>query len=253
MMRQHVRASSWTTCLLAAAGSLVAPEAQAQIVANGGFESGFTGWTRADQLGSNGTFFVQTGTTSPVNGIVVPAPPGGIQAAMSDAQGPGSHVLYQDLTIPTGSFTSGQLQFSLFIGNRATAFSIPTPASLDFSTPALNQQARVDLLRPVADPFTVATADVVANVYQTQIADPLVSGYTTVTIDVTALVNAEAGNTLRLRFAEVDNVNFFQMGVDSVSLTVVPIPEPSSLLACSIGALGLWARRRVSLRPGTGS
>src|SRR5262252_2097616 len=62
------------------------------LILNGGFESGLTSWTRVDQLGSEGTFFPQSGTVSPVNGDLVPAPPGGAFAAMSDAFGPGSHV-----------------------------------------------------------------------------------------------------------------------------------------------------------------
>lgn len=249
MMPRQILQTGLATILI----SLCSSPARAQIIVNGGFETGFTGWTRADQLGSNGTFALQSGTISPVNGTTVPTPPGGIQAAMTDAQGPGSHVLYQDFTIPAGTFSSGQLQFSLFVGNRATAFSIPSPASLDFSTPALNQQARVDLLRTTADPFSVAAADIVANAYQTALADPLVSGYTTVTVDITAIANANAGGTLRLRFAEVDNVNFFQLGVDNVSITVTPIPEPSSLLVCAVGALAIRARRRLSGRPGTDS
>src|SRR5207249_4581697 len=130
-------------------GSAAAPAARADVllINNGGFEAGFAGWARADQLGSDGTFLLQRGNASPVNGIAVPAPPGGITAAMSDAQGPGSHVLYQDFVVPSSPVGSAQLRFALFIGNRADAFRTPSPASLDFSTPTLNQQARVDILR----------------------------------------------------------------------------------------------------------
>jgi hypothetical protein len=97
----------------------MSPGLRAQI-ANGGFEAGLGGWTSADQVGSDGTFFWQIGTASPVNGDPVPAPPGGLYAAMTDAQGPGSHVLYQNITftarlgrarlaslsatVPTGSY-----------------------------------------------------------------------------------------------------------------------------------------------------
>ena len=38
------------------------------VISNGGFESGLTSWTKADQLGSDGTFSSQSGTLSPVNG-----------------------------------------------------------------------------------------------------------------------------------------------------------------------------------------
>ena len=43
-------------------------QAPAATILNGGFESGFTGWTRVDQIGSEGNFAQQSGTTSPVNG-----------------------------------------------------------------------------------------------------------------------------------------------------------------------------------------
>src|SRR5205807_739403 len=66
------------------------------VISNGGFEAGLTSWTRVDQLGSEGTFFSQSGSLSPVNGNPVPSPPEGATAAMTDAPGPGSHVLYQD-------------------------------------------------------------------------------------------------------------------------------------------------------------
>lgn len=214
----------------------------ANIVTNGGFESGFSSWTRGDQLGSEGTFALQTGTTSPLNGDPVPAPPGGSFAAMSDALGPGSHVLYQDIIIPA-SVPSATLSFAVFVGNRADRFV--TPNTLDFSTPALNQQARVDILAGGTDPFTVSG---LLNVFQTHVGDPLVSGYTPVSLDVTSLLNAHLGETLRLRFAEVDNVFTFQLGVDNVALDVggsQTVPEPASwLLIVTVGLAGIWRHRR---------
>ena len=108
---------------------------------------------------------------------------------------------------------------------------------------AFNQQARVDILLAGTDPFSVAGANVLLNVFQTNPGDPLVSGYTTYTANLSSLLAAHTGQTLRLRFAETDNVNFFQLGVDKVSLTV---PEPTSilLLGTGFGGLLLTARRR---------
>jgi hypothetical protein len=161
---------------------------------------------------------------------------------MSDSAGPGSHALYQDFVVP--AFVPGAtLKFSIFVNNGATAFS--TPNSLDFSTPALNQQARVDILRANADPFSLAPADVLLNAFQTALNSPLVTGYNDFTIDVGALLAANAGQTLRLRFAEVDNVNFFNFGVDAVSLTI--IPAPSALALAGIIGLGATRRRRASI------
>ena len=210
------------------------------LILNGGFESGFTSWVRANQLGSEGTFSLQSGTVSPVNGNSVPSPPGGLNAAMTDAFGPGSHVLYQDFLVPA---EGALLSFSLFIGNRADRFA--TPATLDFSTPTLNQQARVDILRAGPDPFTVAAADILLNLYRTQVGDPLVSGYNTLNFDLTSLFSANVGQTLRLRFAETDNLSAFQFGVDNVQLeTATTAPEPQSILLLGTGVLALLAIRR---------
>jgi hypothetical protein len=222
-----------------------APVTAANLITNGGFEAGLTGWTVADQVGSDGTFTQQSGTASPVNGDVVPPPPEGTFAAMTDAMGPGSHVLYQDFVVPTGPLATTFLSFQLFIGNRADEFFTPNPATLDFSTPALNQQARVDILRAGTDPLSVDSADVLLNVYQTMPGDPAVSGYTPILADITALLQANAGNTLRLRFAEVDNVFTFQLGVDNVSIAAVP--EPATLAGAALGGLltlAFVARRR---------
>jgi len=236
---------TWRLAVLACALTL---SAQAGLIVNGGFESGFTAWTRADQLGSEGTFALQTGTLSPVNGLPVPPPPAGITAAMTDAAGPGSHVLYQDIFVPS-VVPAASLSFSLFVSTSAPDFF--TPAHLDFATLDLNQQVRVDLLRSTADPFTVAPGDILLNLHQTLPGDPLVSGYSSVLVDVTTLLQAHAGETLRLRFAEVDNVNVFNLGVDAVDLQVIPEPAMAGLLGGLLCAgIVMWSRWGSRARTG---
>lgn len=238
----HFRAVSLAGAL---ACLFVSSSQAAPLIINGGFESGFTGWTRADQLGSDGTFAIQSGTASPINAIPVPAPPGGLNAAMTDAQGPGSHVLYQDIFIPA-SVTTPLLSFQLYLNKQAPDYFVPNPASLDFSTPDLNQQFRVDIMTIGADPFSVAAADILQTIYQTLPGDPLVSGYFTVSVDLTTLLAANSGQTLRLRFADVDNVFTFNAGVDDVAFTQssTPVPEP----ATGIAGLALLALLAVSTR-----
>ena len=152
--------------------------------------------------------------------------------------------------MPTG-VTSATLSFDLFINNLADAFSVPSPATLDFSTPAPNQQARVDLLTGSSGLFSVAAADVLQNLPQTNVGDPLTAGYFTTTIDLTALLAARAGQTLRLRFAEVDNVLNFNLGVDNVSLEAVSatVPQPLSLFLLGSGLAAVALRRRASAPP----
>ena len=221
-----------------------------ELITNGGFEVGLVGWARTDQVGSfpGSTWFVQSGTFSPASFLPVPPPPGPTHAAMSDGLGPGSHVLFQNFVVPFG-VTSAALSFDRFIGNRDAAFF--TPSSLDF-TVIPNQQARVDILigTPSSE-FSVAAADVLANIFQTQVGDPLVAGYTLQTTGLTALLQAHQGQTLQLRFAEVDNQNFFQFGVDVVSLSVATaaaVPEPASLALLGSGVLALAAICRRSRR-----
>lgn len=228
-----------SVCCMLAVACAFSSLAQAAFVSNGGFESGLAGWTIADQIGSDGTFFVQSGTASPVNGDPVPAPPGGTNAAMTDAQGPGTHVLYQNFTA-TSPVSSAVLVFDVFVGNRSDAFR--TPNTLDFSTPTLNEQGRVDILLGSADPFSLAVADVLLNAYRTNVGDPLISGYTHQAVDITALVNSHLNTPLMLRFAETDNVFTFQLGVDNVDV----VPEPASLGMLAAGVVMLMRRRSLN-------
>src|SRR5262245_11945580 len=110
------------SCVVAVLGCLPLP-AHADLI-NGNFEAGLTGWTAANQVGSDGACRSQTGTVSPVNGFTVPAPPEGTKAAMTDSQAGGSHIIYQDFTVPAG-VSLGSLAFSLYLNNQANAYFTP--------------------------------------------------------------------------------------------------------------------------------
>jgi hypothetical protein len=130
----------------------------------------------------------------------------------------------------------------------APALAADAPDTLDFGTPVLNQQARVDILRDGADPFSVAPADVLLSVFQTGVGDPLVSGYTHHSVDITALLNANLNTPLTLRFAETDNVNIFQFGVDNVVLEATAVPDSLPPSMVFLVLLGLcWAGHREQL------
>lgn len=230
--------------LSAGALTCLAPSlAPAQTVLNGSFESGLAGWTTVDQIGSNGAFFAQIGTSSPVNGFAVPAPPNGARSAMTDAVAGGSHVLYQDILVPAIVSPGTLIAFSLYLDNGAETYF--NPGNLDWAMTNtngqlnLNQQARIDLMTTTADPFSTSTADILQNLFQTDGTTPSTLGYSSFQFDITAVLQAHAGQTIRLRFAEADNISFFNMGVDDVRI----VPSPSSALVLC-GALASVAPRR---------
>jgi len=237
----------WFAAVIVSMHLAVAP-AQAttvDLIQNGGFEFGLSGWQQFP-LG-DGNWFWQTGTHNPLNGfLTVPAPPGGNFAAMTDGNFPGAHILTQTIFVPSG-VTSATLQFTRYVNTAPTpGASFASPNSLQFFFSFANQQARVDFMSPGSIPDSVAPADVLQNVFQTHPGDPLTSGYTVQTTDVTALLAAHPNQIMNLRFAETNNLGIFYFGIDQVSL-VVTVPEPSTCTLCGVGLLAMaglvWRRR----------
>ena len=68
--------------------------------------------------------------------------------------------------------------------------------------------------------------------------------WTSYSFDLTSL--AGAGGTYQIRFAEVDNQGFFNMGVDNVSINVAAVPEPGTyaLMLAGLAGVGFVARAR---------
>jgi len=185
--------------------------------------------------GSRGTWFVQTGTTSQF-GVPVPAPPEGTFAAMTDQIGPTSTILYQDIAVPS---TPTVLSFDLYINNGNIAFF--SPPTLDLTFPPDNQQFRMDIMNTAA-PLTDVGSGVLLNVYQTNPGDPPVTGYTIVTANLSAF----AGQTVRLRFAAVDNDEVLEVGCANLQLrTPVPTLALPMLLARRVLLAGaaVWKLR----------
>ena len=123
---------------------------------------------------------------------------------------------------------SATLTFMYSYQNYNTDFNTPSPETLDiYGDP--NQQLRIDIMTSSSDPFSVAFADVLLNIFQSQGGDPLNQPYTTYSVDLTPF----AGQTIRLRFAGAANQFFLNFEVDEVSIiTEAPTMSPASLQGC---------------------
>ena len=176
------------------------------------FESGaLTGW-RAVVGGSGGWFIYTDGSKAPDPTrsdpnvpFDLPNPPQGRFAAVSDANGPGTRILYRDVKLD-GRFRLHLRVFYAGVGG----FS--SPQTLAYDEPGANQQFRIDLVAPSAPIDSVAQGDVLAKVFATAAGDPDRREPSTVSVDVSRW----AGQTVRLRLAATDNGGPLRAGVDDI-------------------------------------
>jgi hypothetical protein len=154
-------------------------------------------------------------TVSPDSNQVIAPPPQGAWAAVTDQTLPGYAILYQDLFLEPGY--THTLTFKLYYVNRHTAFVTPADLTTDS---VYNQQYRVDIIRPTASILSVSAADVLANLFQTRVGDPLRWGQ----------LNHRQSYAVRRHhcsfpFAAASNSSF-QRSVDDVALYSVPNDSP---------------------------
>lgn len=231
---------------LALALSFFYTDAQAQVdpFVNGSFETGnFTGWTVVQEPGSAGDWFVYTGILTPLMSIV-PGPPFGQFAAITDQGAPSSQVLFQDIDVPQD--LSEECSVIVYYENDAGTFV--TAPDLSYQS-GPNQQARIDIMDPSAGDFDVG-AGVLLNIFQTNPGDPASLRYTEIFFDLSPF----AGTTVRFRAAEVDNLSNFNFAIDDVRcgdrVSNIPTLGEWGMIAMA-GALGLagliFASRRRKL------
>jgi hypothetical protein len=223
-----------------------------ELIANGGFETGdLSGWNVAVESGSfpGSSFFALTGNLEPRSLEATFGAASGLFYASSDQLGPASLALLQSFTVQPRSAVI--LSFDMFVNDYQLEPPL-CPATLDFQA-ALIQCGRVDILAGGADPFNTSSG-VLRNLFLG--ADPGISPhpYTHYTVDLTSLVGA--GGSFQIRFAEAANLDFFNLGIDNVSISANPIPEPvsGSLIVCGAAVLVILGRLRLKsgflLRPG---
>ncbi|MBI1325528.1 hypothetical protein GC170_20380 [bacterium] len=241
--RYRLSATLALVCLVSLSGDVQS----ADLITNGGFESGsFAGWTVATEFSgtsydNNATapasdFYIQADSfTTPVSGLATLGPASGNSFALADSTTAGANVLIQNFTVPLGTIALN-LSFDMFTydwyGFGATGTSL---SYLDDP----NQHVRVDLLKVTSPDFSTDPADVILNIFdglQTNTDPPTWQTYNQ---DLLAFVTP--GSTYRLRFGAVDNQFVLNMGVDNVS--VIAVPEPSTFLLGSLAGLTIYVLR----------
>jgi hypothetical protein len=227
-MTRCLLASALLIVLAIGAGSAWAVSSS-ELVVNGGFEAGLTGWTVTNQ--GTGDWFTDDvfedppfGGT-PVSGNATVGPASGDWYAVSDQPGAGVHVLEQLFAVPSEPAASIVLSFEMFVNDWSELGPIVNPAGLDHDA-GRNQHVRVDLMTAVASPFDIG-AGVVANFYLGVDGLNKPNPYTPYAFDITSLVTP--GSSYKVRFAEVDNQLWLNQGVDNVSILYAPVPEPAAL------------------------
>ncbi len=210
---------------------------------NGGFETNSgvgtpvsNGWTMVTNTSAQQAsgWFVQSGVTSPINNAQVEMPTEGDFSAMTESGGSSVSILYQDIQLPAGSL---QLSCDIYLNNQASDYYNNGTLNFDPNI-GPNQYFRMDIMNPSAVLDDVG-GGVLQNLYITNPGDALVQSYQTVTANLSAF----SGQTVRLRFAEVDNQFFFNVGVDNCILQVTSPTAPIQ----SVPVGGRWSSLILTL------
>jgi hypothetical protein len=230
--------------------SLAGTARASQLITNGGFETnGLAGWTVTTELGSfTGTgFYADTLTVTPESGTTTVGAESGKDYAVSDnAGGSGTAILSQTFIVPAG-LSSVILSYGLFV-NSYGGDIVNAAAGLDYSKGA-DQYGGVSLLSAGTSLFSTS-AGVLTNFYQgTDSSATNPNAYTNYSYNITPLVGA--GGTFILRFAEVNNQDILNLGVDNVSIltSTAAAPEPASVVLLFAAMGGVWLAIRLKPTP----
>ncbi|MBC8140392.1 MAG: hypothetical protein H7Y38_02995, partial [Armatimonadetes bacterium] len=264
-----------TVICAALAGMFPRPASAIELLTNGNFEtdpgSGFApGWTRFEQTGSVGQFYLDTpgSTVFSANELGTPqTTEGGARYAVSVAanatgtqSGAGAHSLSQSFSLP-GNATSVTLRYQFFAQNYRQLGTAGGEAGLDYTrgTPDgnggfINMHARVDILRDGALPLSTNASDIIRTVEAPFSRAANGSVWEVKQLDVTS--GLQFGQTYTLRFGVVKNVDELLLGVDNVSLDyvgTVVIPETNTaglmwLPMLLMGGMGLLRRYKAQPR-----
>jgi len=223
---------------LALAGTLSAGAAQAlsvDLISNGDFETGdLSGWSTTQTDNSNG-FQINNGRFNPAGPQGRTAPISGNYDALSSQTGYGIGTLTQFFTVPdqvvsaTFTFTEKVMNYYLF----------------GFSDPS--QEFRVSIIDQAGA--------VISNIFSTDAGDPTrPASPTTLSYDLTSLLQANQGNTLGVQFQQQDSYYYMNTSLDDIAMMVetpaaVPLPPTIWMMLAALGLFGVlgWRRRDVGM------
>ncbi len=164
------------------------------ILVNGDFETGdLTGWTAVNH--GLGGWLINDGKVNPEGPDGTLAPFAGTYSILSQQTGTGSHELYQDVTIPAGA-KAATLSWMDRVRNHSDRF-VP-----------LIQEFRVEIRN--------VNNAVLEVLYRTQPGDPLLTDWEQRTYDLIRY----RGQTIRLAFVEMDDLTYFNLHLDNISLSL---------------------------------
>lgn len=255
--RNSVRAALFIAVLMAA----LAPGAKGAIVVNGDFESGtLQGWN-VHQATQFGNWFAYQGTETPIGAArkkqtqvePVQPPPQGAYAAITDEADPDTLILYQDVALEPGH---GYQLSLLAYYDSYKPLAVPTPDTLSVDDEALlgrngdvqlNQQFRIDVMKPEAPLESLDPADILSTVFATKKGSPQKMVPTRLTADLSPF----AGQTVRLRIANAVHEEIFNAGVDAVSIAAAAPGQSPSRGSKHGSRLFSFARVKANRRNGT--
>jgi hypothetical protein len=232
------------------------PSFSAELIQNGGFETqgadvySINSWNTAEE-GILGSVLVENDTVTDASGRNTVGAASGNYYGLLDSAAPSNQALFQ--TFSTGAVSAATLSFQMFVNNQSAYGTQINASGLDYTTGGSfdsNQHVRVDLLNAGASFFSTSNADIAQSFYlggsngNSVIGSDVANPYLSYSFNLSNLL--AAGGTYTLRFASVSNDDQLQMGIDNVSLSVTPVPEPDTyaMLLSGLGLMGFVVRRR---------
>lgn len=193
-----------------------------QLITNGSFETGLTGWLTAST--GDGGFSVIQGTATPLTyNNTVGASAGSSYAVSDDYSSSQTQFLRQFFTAPSG-FQTATLSFAMFVNDIYGA---------DFGSSGPG--AQVSLLNSLG--AVIANLFGPVDTFENPVGSP--NPYRQYSLNIASLLTP--GSTYGLQFSSADTTNLINVGVDNVSLVTANAtavtPEPTTLSLVGLGSI----------------